>query len=310
MTDPDPPVTIGVDIGGTKIAAARIDQHRSPTATTRTRTPTGGADAVLDAVAGLVRELSAAGDVAAIGVGSPGVVDPGTGVVRSATGILPGWEGASVRAGLNRRTGLAVAVDNDVRAMAFGEVAAGAGRGHERVLYVSVGTGVGGTFVHHGEPEHGGHGTAGEIAHLLVPCEGAIPCGCGSLDHVEAVAAGPAIAASYAARGGPDAVDLQDVVARMRAGDEDARACVTHAAATLGRCLAGLVTAVDVDALVLGGGVAQIGEEFTGPLETALRGEVRPPGRTMPVIPAVLGTDAPLIGAGLLAIRQVRKVET
>lgn len=300
--------TIGVDIGGTKIAAARIDSLGVVTGTARAPTPNGGAEAVLDVVAGLVGELADPG-VIAVGVGAPGVVDPEVGVVRSATGILPGWEGAQVGAGLRRRTGLPAVVDNDVRAMAFGEATVGAGQGHGRVLYVSVGTGVGGAFLRNGEPVHGGHGTAGEIAHLLVPREGEIPCGCGSFDHLEAVAAGPAIAARYAAGSGAG-VELPDVVWRMRHGDGEARACVTDAATLLGRCLAGLVTAVDVDAVVVGGGVAQIGEEFTEPLESSLRAQVRPPGRAMPVLSAALGTDAPLIGAGMLALRESRKAKS
>ncbi|MHA6799434.1 ROK family protein [Bounagaea algeriensis] len=302
MTDTDRVPTIGVDIGGTKIAAGIVEQRGAVTRVVRAATPTEGGQAVLDTAADLVRELTADDEVGGIGVGAPGVIDPIEGLVRSATDIVPGWAGVAVRAGLQRRTGLPVAVDNDVRAMALGESATGAGRDRPEVLHVSVGTGIGGALVHNGRLVRGGHGSAGEIAHLLVPVTGRVPCGCGRHDHLEAVAAGPAVAADYAARSGTaDVLDLATVASGMRAGDEHARLAITGAATVLGRCLAGVVTAFDVDAVIIGGGAAQIGGDFLRPLANALRAEVRPPGRAVPVLPAALGTHAPIIGAGLLA---------
>lgn len=270
--------------------------------TVRAATPPEGGHAVLDTVADLVSELSDGVDVGGIGVGAPGIIDPVEGVVRSATDIVPRWAGVPVRAGLQRRTGRPVAVDNDVRAMALGESAAAAGRDSAEVLHISVGTGIGGALIRNGRLVRGGHGSAGEIAHVLIPATGRIPCGCGRHDHLEAVAAGPAIAADHAARrGASDVLDLSEVARRMRAGDEDARTAITGAATLLGRCLAGVVTAFDVDAVIIGGGAAQIGPDFLQPLATALEAEIRPPGRAIPVRPATLGTHAPIIGAGLLA---------
>lgn len=303
MNDERPgPTVVGVDIGGTKIAAGLVGCAGELHGTTRVPTPNGGAEAVLDTVAELVTEVGGGPRIGAIGVAAPGIIDPATGTVTSATAIVPGWAGARVRAGLRERIGADVAVDNDVRVMALGEAAAGNAPGAIDVLQVSVGTGIGGAFLRDGRLARGARGTAGEIAHLLVPTPGRIPCGCGRYDHVEALAAGPAIAAEYAARCGSTAVpELPEVVNRMRAADADAVAVVRDAAVGLGRCLSGVVTACDVDAIVLGGGVAQIGDDFLRPLETALRAETRPPGRSVPVFPAVLGTDAPVIGAGLLA---------
>lgn len=302
MTSTDRAPAIGIDIGGTKIAAGIVQQHGTVTRVVRAATPSEGGQAVLDTAADLVRELTAQDDVAGIGVGAPGIIDPIHGVVRSATDIVPGWAGVAVCAGLRRRTGLPVAVDNDVRAMALGESAAGAGKDRTDVLHVSVGTGIGGALVRSGRLVRGGHGSTGEIAHLLVPAAGRIPCGCGRHDHLEAVAAGPAIAAEYTARSGStEMIDLPDVVSRMRAGDHHARTAITTAATLLGRCLAGVVTAFDLDAVIIGGGAAQIGADFLRPLTTALDGEVRPPGRAAPVLPATLGTHAPIIGAALLA---------
>lgn len=262
-----------LDIGGTKIAAALVDGHGAVRLRARTATPAGGGAAVLAAAAGLLEGLGTAG-VRAVGVGAPGVVDPETGRVVSATGVLPGWAGTPVREVLADRLGLPVAVVNDARAMANGEARAGAGNGYHRVLHVSVGTGVGGALTTGGRLEHGAHGTAGEIAHLLVPERGPVPCGCGRRDHLEAVVSGPAIEAT---------------------GD------AWHAGSVLGRALAGLLGVLDPDAVVLGGGVAQIGAPFIDAVTTAFQAEALPPLRATPIVPALLGTDAPLVGAALLA---------
>lgn len=293
--------TVGVDIGGTKIAAALVDEFGAIVDSQRRATPSGGATAVLGAVAELVERLPAAREVAAVGVGAPGAVDVTTGVVQSATEILPGWAGAPVASELRRHLGVPVTVDNDVRVMAYGESRRGAGRGHEHVLYVSVGTGVGGAITRGGRLVRGERGTVGEIAHLLVPRRGALPCGCGRLDHLEAAAAGPAITAEYVARTGETAITLPDISMRMRSGDRQARAVIRDAATLLGRTLAGFVTATDLDAVIVGGGVARIGADFLTPLATAMENEVPPAGRTMPLWPTALGPDAPLIGAALLA---------
>ncbi|WP_037357297.1 ROK family protein [Amycolatopsis orientalis] len=292
--------TAGVDIGGTKIAAGLVDDGEV-VRVLRRPTPAGGAAAVLDRVATMLGEL--AEPFAAIGVGSPGIVRDGT--VVSATDVVPGWAGARVRERLSAQFGVPVAVDNDVRAMAFGESRHGAGSRDGLVLYVSVGTGLGGALTRRGALVHGAHGSAGEVAHLLTPVRGAVPCGCGRLDHLEAIAAGPAIAAAYSTRAGGEPVSLPEVATRMRSGDSAATAVVTETGRLLGRVLAGFVTAIDADAVVLGGGAGLgLGEPFVRAVAEALRSEVRPSGRPVEVRPALLGTEAPIVGAALLALEQ------
>ena len=292
---------IGVDIGGTKIAGGLVVGGKI-VRRSRRATPRHGSASIFDAVADLVAELRAdERPVAALGVGSPGVIDPVTGSVRSATDTVPGWRGAEVRAELAGRTGLPVAVDNDVRAMALGECRLGSAREHGFVLHVSVGTGVGGAFSHDGVLLRGDRGTAGEIAHVLVSMRGAMPCGCGRDDHLEAVASGPAITAAYTALSGNGSVELPEVERRMRAGDREARQVVTAAGTQLGRALSGLVTALDVDAVVVGGGAARLGDALLGPLTRALDAETRPEARRTPVLPTLLEADGPVLGAALLA---------
>ena len=293
---------IGVDVGGTKIAAGVVSAHGAVLARMRVSTPRTGQDDVLAAIGALVRAL--ANDVqsspVALGVAVPGVVDPARGVVLSATDTIPGWSGAPVRAALESASGLPVAVDNDVRAMAYGELARGAARRLRDVLFVSIGTGVGGAMTRGDQLVRGPYGTAGEIAHLLVPEKGIVPCGCGRYDHLEAVASGPAIAARYRAATG-DEIDLRGVADRMRLGDGAALAAVTGAATVLGRTLAGFAAAAGIGAVVVGGGAAEIGEPLLDPLRRAFRAEVLPTAAGSPVVAASLGGDGPLIGAALVA---------
>jgi predicted NBD/HSP70 family sugar kinase/putative N-acetylmannosamine-6-phosphate epimerase len=297
-------VRIGVDIGGTKIAAGVVTADGAVLAREHAPTPRSGGADVMDAVCAAARRLlgRAGPAVTGIGVGAPGVVDPGAGVIRAATDVLPGWAGTDVAGPLRDATGLPVAVENDVRAAALGEARRGAGAGFDRLLVVSVGTGIGGALVFGGRLQRGGHGTAGELAHLLVPGDGPIRCGCGRLDHLEAHASGPAIAAAdHAEEGAAGAPGpLPAVVDRWRAGDELAGAVINSAARLIGRAVAGLAGAVDVDAVLVTGGVARIGEDFLAPLRSAFAESVIGPLRQIRVLAGSLAGDAPLIGAAEL----------
>jgi glucokinase len=300
-------ITIGVDIGGTKIAAARVRADGTVDARARTATPRTGADDILDATLHLIAGLRARGvaesEVSAIGVGAPGIIAPGTGRVLIASSVVPGWTGTEVAARLAAATGLAVHVDNDVRAMAQGEATLGAGRDLGDVLYASFGTGVGGALSFDGVVRPGHQGTAGELAHLAVGGPGPIACGCGSRTHLEAAASGPAIAAAYAARTGTG-LELVEVARRSASGDAAAAEVIEEAARTAGAALAGLITAVDLDGLVLAGGVLNIGDRFAHTLEQALRSQLWPPDRRLVIRRAALGEDAPVIGAALMAGRR------
>ena len=301
---------VGIDLGGTKIAAGLIDNAGIIVHRVTTPTPQEGSDAVLAALASTVAELARRAPCPpdAVGIAAPGIVDPGSGEVRSATSTLPGWAGTPLRDEMRRLTGLPVAVDNDVRVMALGELVYGAGRGWPDALFVSVGTGLGGAVVSTGTVLAGPHHCAGSFAHLLVPETGPIPCGCGRADHVEAVVSGPAIAAAYAVatenRGaGPASLSGEEVARRAANGDETARRCIHNAGAVLGRVLAGLLAAVDASIVVIGGGVAGAGPLFLDPLRDALHAEALTPLQTVPVVPTALGGAGPLLGAAVLAGR-------
>ncbi|BCY09861.1 ROK family protein [Actinoplanes sp. L3-i22] len=292
-------VVAAVDIGGTKIAAGLVDDTGRVRHQIQVATPAGPA-AIVEVVAELVTGLRSRAVVRAVGVGAPGVIDPAAGVVRSATDILPGWAGTPIRELLAARLGLPVAVINDVGAAAVGAARGPELRGYPEILHVSVGTGIGGALIRNGQLVSGPHAVAGAVAHLLVPVAGVIPCGCGRFDHLEAVAAGPAIAAAIAKETGSAPLPLTGAI-RV----PGAEAVIAAAARLLGRTLAGLVCAVDVDAVALGGGVVHGVPGFAGLVRDALHAEALAPLRTLPVLVPGAGADAPLLGAAHLARQTV-----
>jgi len=300
---------VAVDLGGTKTAAALVDHDG--VILSRATLPTAareGGTVILDLTAGLVEGLvtEAAGcglTVAAVGVGSAGVIDSRTGMVVSATDAISDWAGTSLAGGLAERLGLRVAVDNDVHAHAIGEAWLGACAGRSSALLVAAGTGIGGSHLIGGHPHHGAHSVAGHIGHLTVPEACAVVCSCGRVGHVEGIASGPGLYALYRRLGGsPDSRDARDVVARAEVGEIVAVQAVATAATALGRAVGGLANVLDPEVVVVGGGLAGAGHAWWAAMESALRAELITPLVGLPVLPARLGTDAALIGAARLAL--------
>lgn len=300
---------IGVDLGGTKTAAALVDSHGGLGAVVTAPTPAaGGPQTVLDTVADLVhRVLADAGltatQLAGVGMGSAGVIDATTGIVLSATDALPGWTGTDIKQGIRSRlsTGQGsprVTVGNDVDAHATGEAWLGAAAGAGIALMVAIGTGVGGTIVLNGAPLRGARSLAGEMGHMPAPGAEGLRCGCGRLGHVEALGSGPALHRHFLALGGDSAcADTREVLVRANAGDNIARQAVHDSATIVGRATAALVTMLDPDVVVVGGGMAGAGPLWWQPMEAALRAELIEPFGTLPVVPAQLGGTAAILGA-------------
>ncbi|GAA3724273.1 glucokinase [Spinactinospora alkalitolerans] len=294
---------IGIDVGGTKVAGGVVDREGEVRGHLVAPTPTtGGPEALLDTIADLVAELRRSGSapICGVGVGTGGVIDHARGRVASATDLLPGWAGTHVGPRLRRRTGLPVAVDNDGNTHALGELRFGAARTLHDVLFAAVGTGVGGALAIGGALRRGPHHTAGEIGHLPAPGAEGLRCSCGGTGHVEAGAAGPAIAERYRRFGGAP-LDLRAVAARAREGDAAAGRAIAEGARILGRSLAGLAAVLDPQAVVVGGGVAEIGEQYWEPLRSAFHDEPHVAAAGTPIVPAQLGSRASIVGAAALA---------
>ncbi|MGW1377388.1 ROK family protein [Streptomyces sp. NPDC002446] len=306
-------LSAALDIGGTKIAGALVDPRGRLIVRAVRPTPADEDGAtVMRAVAEVVRELAAAPEwrrVAAVGIGSAGPVDARAGTVSPVN--IPGWRGFPVVAGVRALVGeLPVVLVGDGVAMTAAEHWQGAARGHANALCMVVSTGVGGGLVLNGRLHPGPTGNAGHIGHISVDLDGD-PCPCGARGCVERIASGPNIARRALADGwrpGPDGdASAAAVAAAARAGDPVAVRSFERAAQALAAGIAATATLVEIDIAVIGGGVAGAGDVLFDPLRSALREYATlsfVSGLT--VVPALMGTDAGLVGAAAAAAQQSR----
>ncbi|HSV66381.1 MAG TPA: ROK family protein [Mycobacteriales bacterium] len=294
---------LAVDIGGTKLAAGIIEADGAPRDCRQVPTPVGGdAETVWAALAGLLDAvLPAAGaPVTGAGVGCGGPMTWPDGVVDPLN--IPGWRGFPLRARLAGRFGLEVRLHNDAVCAAVGEHWRGAGRGIDDLLGMVVSTGVGGGLILGGRLVDGASGNAGHIGHLVVEPDGPV-CGCGGRGCLEAVARGPAIVDWAVSRGWAGARSARMLAEAARAGDPVAVGAFQRAGELVGLGVAGAVALTDVRLVVIGGGVAQAGEVFFGPVRTSYRRHARVAhARRTEIVPAALGTRAGLVGAAALVL--------
>jgi len=288
--------TIGIDIGGSKIAAGLVDRDGRVVRRTQAATPSDGRDAILATAVRLGREVGAGSAVAGVGIGAGGVIVDG--VVTSATTLLPGWAGTD----LVRHFATALGTDtaaaiNDVHAHGVGEAWCGAGAGASTVLVIAAGTGLGAVVVLDGKPLLGAHGTAGHLGHVNDPAAADLPCSCGAVGHLEAISSGYGIVQLYHRLGGdPRLTDARDLVARA-ATDPDAGQAVRTSATALGSAIGGLITIIDPDVVIISGGLSSAGHLWWDQLRTAAAAAALPLVARTPIVPAGLGADAGVIGA-------------
>jgi glucokinase len=310
--------TIGVDVGGTKIAAGVVDERGVVLAEQRVESPARDAHAIEDAIATLVARLRAEHEVAAVGVGAAGYVDRTRSVVLFAPNLA--WRDVALRADLEARIGLPVVVENDANAAAWGEFAFGAGEDIDDLLLLTVGTGVGGGIVLDGHLHRGAFGVAAEVGHLRIVPDGRL-CGCGNHGCFEQYASGTALvrgARDEAIGGSLLARDLLDraggdparitgplITAAARDGDPFAVAQLATLGRWLGEGLASLADVLDPAVAVIGGGVSAAGDLLLEPIREAFLGQVSGRGHRslLEVRPALLGNRAGMIGAADLARR-------
>ncbi|GLZ77700.1 glucokinase [Actinorhabdospora filicis] len=307
-------LAIGLDVGGTKISGGVITATGEIVAVLPpVVSPAGDTDATVSALLTAVAALREAHPgVTAVGVGAAGMVDWPEGRIRWAPNNA--YRDLPLRALLEKETGLTAVVDNDGNTAGWAEHALNPRSGH--LLFVTVGTGVGGGLVLDGRLHRGATGIAGEIGHLPVDPHGTAVCGCGLIGCLESLASGTALGrlgreaaleapdGLLAALAGPGGVTGRTVADAAAAGDATAIGLYGVIGAWLGIGLAGLVTVLDVDRVVIGGGVADAGEPLLGPVRASFEERVFARAhRTPPVIePASLGNDAGWIGAALLAL--------
>ncbi len=307
--------SIGIDIGGTKLAAGIVDA-RGLVAGTLVRAPTptrSGPGTIMASIVRMVEPLLTSVDHGAIGVGSAGVIAR-DGAVLSATDSIRDWQGFDLRAELARALDRPVLVLNDVHAAAVGEAVLGAGRRYASFLMVTVGTGVGGAIVRDGVPVRGATGTAGSLGHTAARGQALRECTCGRSGHVEAYAAGPAIEQAFV-EATSRRLSLREIAAAARGEgntvvDRDAEHAVLAGARVLGVGMADAMNLVDLDAIVVGGGVASIGDWYLDAVREAYASSALPGPSHTPVHAAELGPEATLIGAGLYGLFEGERVDS
>ena len=291
-------LAVGVDIGGTKVAAGLVDAEGRVLATTRRETPDDDAQAALDTVVSVVEELRGSHAVDAVGVAAAGYVSADRTRMLFAPN-LP-WQDVPVRDEVSQRLGLPVVVENDANAAAWAEYRFGAGAGEPDLVCLTVGTGIGAGIVLNGALYRGRFGIAGEPGHVCVVCDGE-PCGCGNEGCLEQYASGTALARYVRERGGTSTG--AEITELARRGDEVALEAFARVGWWLGRGLADMASLLDPGLFVIGGGVADAGDLLLDPARASFEEHLA--GRGHRPVAAVrlasLGNDAGVVGAADLA---------
>ncbi len=310
-------LTIGVDVGGTKVLGGLVGLDGKVIATARKDTPRQGGSALTQTIADIAKELMQSHDVLAVGVSAAGFVSSDRQTIL-ATPNIADWNGVDLDSELTKLINKPVVIENDANAAAWGEAKFGAGRNRNHMILLTIGTGLGGGIVFNGALVRGAFGTAAEFGHMRVVPDGHL-CGCGArgcfeqyasgsalLRHArEAISASPDMARNLLSRGNGSIEGLTgvDITQAAKEGDPIALAAFNTTAEWLGAGIASLSVLLDPDCVVIGGGVIDAGEILLAPLRRALV-------RYMPfagkhpypeIIAAQLGNQAGLVGVADLA---------
>lgn len=303
---------IGVEVSGSMIRAALVSQsgeviERREAALEREKLTEQAAS-----VAKELRDAANGANIAGVGVGVPGLVNPETGNVIFSTD-LPALARADFHAELSRAVGLDVLLENDANAAAYGEYMAGAGRGSRHMFYITIGTGIGGAFIFDDKIWRGASGFAGEFGHITIDPEG-IECACGNTGCLETVASAPNIVRRTHERLFRDGTSslsrlamnrdftASDIAREATNGDDFARLMIERTGRSIGTGIAAIINLLSVERIVLGGGVMEAGELILDPIiREAGRRSFQPCFEATQIVAASLGPDAVPIGAALLA---------
>lgn len=310
--------TIGVDVGGTKIAAGVVDEDGRLLARDSTDSPATRPAEIVRAIGGLVGSLAGSYEVEAVGVCAAGFVDKQRATVVFAPNLA--WRDEPLKARLQEELNLPVVVENDANAAAWGEFTFGAGEDVEDLLLLTIGTGVGGGVVIDGELVRGGFGFGGEVGHVqMVP--GGVLCGCGNLGCLESYGSGTALVrmtreqaaqnpAAFAlmerAGGEVSGIDGPLITEAARAGDEFALARLAELGDWIGQGVATLTAVLDPNVVVIGGGVSEAGALLLDPIRTSFENHVTARGYrpVLEVRQAWLGNAGGMVGVADLARRR------
>ncbi|MFZ5753212.1 MAG: ROK family protein [Bacillota bacterium] len=311
--------TVGIDLGGTNITAALVNQAGEvkgclKLATQAEMGPPGVTQRMIQMVCSLLTENNLTlGNLFGLGIGVPGLVNS-----REGTAIflpnLPGWRNIPLVQWVRGELGVPVLIDNDVRMAAWGEKLQGAGRGWDDIVCITLGTGIGSGIFLQGKMFRGHSESAGEIGHMTVEKDG-LPCTCGNRGCLEMYASGRAIArrAKEAvkqngfspilelAEGDESMITARTVYDAARLGDSLAHGIIREAAAYLGIGLANVANILNPQGIIIGGGVAGMGEMLLTPVREVVKARAMPLNREVEIVAAELGDGAGAIGAAYVA---------
>lgn len=311
---------MGVDVGGTKIFAALVDE--SGTIQHQIQRETSGA-ATKNVVQVLeeILALPKAADVKAAGIAAAAYISYPEGRVEFAPNVT--FDDSDLRLAILRSFDLSVVVENDANAAAWGERLFGAGRGIDEMIMVAVGTGIGGGIIIGGKLIRGAMGFAGEFGHTTL-LEGGPECACGERGCLESLASGSAVermakekvlegvgeSLHDAAGGEIDNIDGELVTSLASKGDEVSAQILAEAGRWLGIGFCNLINSFDPEVVVVGGGVAEAGDLLLGPARDVVEKRIGPRRSLPEIVPATLGNEAGAIGAAALAREELERRQT
>ncbi len=294
----------GIDLGGTKIEGVILNPSEPGQTLHRLRLPTEslrGYDHILNQIRLLIEQMEQVSGLTRperIGIGTPGVTSPQTGLHKNSNALC--LNGASLSRDISRTLGCNVVLANDANCCALAEATLGAARKKKTVFGIILGTGVGGGLVVDGHILTGPHGICGEWGHNPLRGEDA-PCYCGHTGCIEQVCAGPALEKFYASRRGI-ALRLPEIVTREDSGDADAVATLERLREKFAEALGAVINILDPDAVVIGGGVGNLDLLYTQATREAIQRYLFNDRFDTPLLRPELGDSAGVFGAAMLTV--------
>jgi predicted NBD/HSP70 family sugar kinase len=292
---------IGIDLGGTKVEACLVDEGRAILARKRRPSePRQGREKVVGSILELVAETAGGARYEAVGMGTPGTYHPGDDIMYGAP-HTPLYEKPGLVSLLRSKLGVPLVIENDANCLALAEFFAQCHGKYDTVMAVIVGTGMGSGLILGNRLHRGPNGNAGEIGHTSIDINGRL-CECGRRGCGEAYLSGPSLTWRYQELSG-ETLAPQEIFGHFKKREPRAQALFAESCRIMGELFANCVNTLDLQAIILGGGVSNIPLWYDGVPPHMEKSIFGIPGRQIPILKAVLGDSAGVLGAAFLGLR-------